>query len=264
MANSTQDKISRPDPADRAGMDPGQKADDLTGRSSRRRKFLLAAAWLALAVATFLAYQPAWRGGLVWDDDAHVTRPELRSAQGLWRIWSDLGATQQYYPLLHSAFWVEHKLWGDATLGYHLVNIALHVLAAFLVWVILRRLAIGGAFLAAAIFALHPVHVESVAWITELKNTLSAVFYLGAALAYLRFDARREPALVRAGDGAVRAGADEQDGHGHAAGGAAGGLLVAAGQAVVAARRAAADAVLCPRRGGGALHGLGGADADRR
>ncbi|MFA6135597.1 MAG: tetratricopeptide repeat protein [Phycisphaerae bacterium] len=151
----------------------------------------MAAAWVALAAATFLAYQPAWRGGLVWDDDAHVTRTDLRSAQGLWRIWTDLRATQQYYPLLHSAFWIEHKLWGDATLGYHLVNIALHVLAAFLAWVILRRLGIGGAFLAAAIFALHPVQVESVAWITELKNTLSAVFYLGAALAYLSFDAKR-------------------------------------------------------------------------
>ena len=179
MANSTQSDISHPDPA------------DLTGRSSRRGKFLLAAAWVALAAATFLAYQPAWRGGLVWDDDAHVTRTDLRSAHGLWRIWTDLKATQQYYPLLHSAFWIEHKLWGDATLGYHLVNIALHVLAAFLVWVILRRLNIGGAFLAAAIFALHPVHVESVAWITELKNTLSAVFYLGAALAYLSFDGKR-------------------------------------------------------------------------
>ncbi|MFA6134190.1 MAG: hypothetical protein WC869_09280, partial [Phycisphaerae bacterium] len=87
----------------------------------------MAAAWVALAAATFLAYQPAWRGGLVWDDDAHVTRTDLRSAQGLWRIWTDLRATQQYYPLLHSAFWIEHKLWGDATLGYHLVNIALHV-----------------------------------------------------------------------------------------------------------------------------------------
>ncbi len=92
-----------------------------------------------------------------------------------------MGATQQYYPLLHSAFWVEHKLWGDATLGYHLVNILLHAAAAVLVALILRRLAIPGAYLAAAIFALHPVQVESVAWITEQKNTLSAVFYLAAA-----------------------------------------------------------------------------------
>ncbi len=148
---------------------------------------------LALAAAVFLAYQPAWQGGFIWDDDAHV-RPELQSWNGLCRIWCDLKATQQYYPLLHSAFWLERGLWGDATLGYHLVNIALHVAAALLVAVILRRLKVPGAYLAAAIFALHPVHVESVAWITELKNTLSAVFYLSAALVYLRFDHSREKA----------------------------------------------------------------------
>ena len=143
----------------------------------------------------FLVYQPAWQGGFIWDDEGHVTRPELRSWQGLCRIWFNLGATQQYYPLLHSAFWTEHILWGDATLGYHLLNIALHALAALLVAWILRRLAVPGAYLAAAIFALHPVQVESVAWITELKNTLSGVFYLGAALLYLRFDETRQRRL---------------------------------------------------------------------
>jgi len=138
-----------------------------------------------------LAYQPAWRGGMLWDDAAHVTKPALRSLEGLGRIWFELEATQQYYPLLHSAFWVEHKLWGDSTLGCHLANIALHALTAVLLALVLRRLEIPGALLAAAIFALHPVHAESVAWITEQKNTLSAVFYLGAALAYLRFDRSR-------------------------------------------------------------------------
>lgn len=138
-----------------------------------------------------VAYSPALRGGFLWDDDAHVTRPELQSWHGLYRIWFKPGATQQYYPLLHSAFWVEHRLWGDTTLGYHLVNLSLHFGAALLVGLILRRLAIPGAFLAAAIFALHPVHVESVAWISELKNTLSAVFYLSAMLCYLRFDENR-------------------------------------------------------------------------
>ena len=146
----------------------------------------------ALLLAVFLAYQPAWQGGLIWDDDAHVTRPELRSWDGLYRIWFDVRATVQYYPLAHSVFWLEHKLWGDATLGYHLVNIFLHGTAALMVWLILRRLAIPGACLAAAIFALHPVQVESVAWITELKNTLSAVFYLSAAMLYLRFDQTRK------------------------------------------------------------------------
>ena len=153
------------------------------------RDWLFAAALLA---AVIVVYQPAWHGGLVWDDDEHITSPELRSWHGLYRIWFDVRATLQYYPLLHSAFWIEHRLWGDDTLGYHLVNIFLHTTAALMAALVLRRLAIPGAYLAAAIFALHPVHVESVAWITEQKNTLSAVFYLGSLLAYLRFDQTRK------------------------------------------------------------------------
>lgn len=143
---------------------------------------------LLLVMATVLAYQPAWNGKPIWDDDGHMTRPELRSLTGLVRIWIEPGATQQYYPLVHTAFWVEYKLWGDVPLGYHLVNILLHVSAALLLLKILQTLRIPGAWLAAAIFALHPVEVESVAWISELKNTLSAVCCLGSALAYLRFD----------------------------------------------------------------------------
>lgn len=145
-----------------------------------------------LVVATCIAYTPALHGGFLWDDAAHVTRPELRSVDGLRRIWFDLGATQQYYPLVHSAFWVEHRLWGDAPFGYHLVNVLLHAAVAALAYFVLRKLRIPGAALATAIFSLHPVHVESVAWITELKNTLSAVFYLTAAWSYLRFDEERE------------------------------------------------------------------------
>ena len=151
--------------------------------------------WLlfaGLVLLTLAVYYPAWHGGMLWDDDAHITRVDLRSLSGLWRIWFDVGATQQYYPAAHSAFWVFYQLWGDNTLGYHLANIVLHASSAFLVAVILRRLAIPGAVLAALIFAVHPVNVESVAWMTELKNTLSGVCYLGAALMYLRFDESRE------------------------------------------------------------------------
>jgi tetratricopeptide (TPR) repeat protein len=151
--------------------------------------------WAALVLAVLVVYHPAWQGGILWDDDKHITLPDLRSWDGLWRIWFDVGATLQYYPVLHSAFWIEHQLWGEATLGYHLVNILLHATAAFLVALILRRLAIPGAYLAAAIFALHPVQTESVAWISEQKNTLSAVFYLGAMLVYLRFDQTRRAPL---------------------------------------------------------------------
>jgi protein O-mannosyl-transferase len=128
---------------------------------------------------------------MLWDDAAHVTRPELRNLHGLWRIWFDLGATQQYYPLLHSAFWVEHLAWGDAVAGYHLVNVALHALSACLVVGIARRLRLPGAWFAGFLFALHPLCVESVAWISEQKSALSGVFYLASGLVYLDFDESR-------------------------------------------------------------------------
>ena len=147
----------------------------------------------AVLLATLLAYGPALRGALLWDDAGHVTRPALQSLAGLGRIWFELGATQQYYPVLHSAFWLEHRLWGDLPLGYHLLNVCLHAAVAGLFALACRRL--GGsraaAWLAAFLFALHPVAVESVAWISEQKNTLSALFYLLAGLAYLRFDRER-------------------------------------------------------------------------
>src|SRR6202142_2596610 len=157
--------------------------------------------WPAVFAAVVAAYWPALRGGLLWDDAAHVTPPALQSLDGLWRIWFSIGATQQYYPLLHSAFWLEHRLWGDAPLGYHLVNLLLHGAAACLFGRVLTRLAVPGAWLAALLFALHPVCVESVAWISEQKNTLSAVFYLAGALAYLRFDRSRRPAHYLAAGG---------------------------------------------------------------
>jgi protein O-mannosyl-transferase len=150
--------------------------------------------WLLLPIllaVTLTAYYPAWHGERVWDDDGHMTRADLAEADGLRRIWLEPGATQQYYPVLHSAFWLQHQLWRDSTLGHHLVNIVLHAISAFLVALIVWRLRVPGAPLAALIFALHPVHVESVAWISELKNTLSGVFFLGAGLAYLRWDGSR-------------------------------------------------------------------------
>ena len=168
----------------RAKQAPAPKAFDIQA----------AGMWALLFLATLTAYLPALHGGLIWDDNMHVTPPELQSLHGLWRIWFDLGATQQYYPLLHSAFWMEHRIWGDAVLGYHLTNVVLHAAAAGLVVMILRRLSIPGAWLAGFIFALHPVCVEAVAWISEQKSTLSAVFYLGSALAYLHFDQTRRRA----------------------------------------------------------------------
>lgn len=150
---------------------------------------------VVLLFVTLTAYLPALSAGFIWDDQpGHVTRPELQSLDGLVRIWIEPGATQQYYPLLHSAFWLEHQLWGDAPFGYHLVNLLLHATAGCLFAAVLRRLVVPGATVAALLFALHPVCVESVAWVSEQKNTLSLVLYLCAALAYLRFETDRRPA----------------------------------------------------------------------
>ena len=153
-----------------------------------RRDWFLA---LALVVVTFLVYAPAWNGKPIWDDEIHLTPAKLSSLHGLAQIWTEPAAAPQYYPLLHTIFWIENKLWGHWPLPYHLVNIALHALTALLVWKILERLELPGAWLTAGIFALHPVMVESVAWISELKNTLSAALCASAALIYLKFDSTR-------------------------------------------------------------------------
>ena len=146
---------------------------------------------LILAIVTILAYQPAWHGGLLWDDDNCTTPPELRSVDGLRRIWFQPRATAQYYPLLYTTYWVQQRLWGDSPSGYHFVNLLLHIGCAVLVLKILRFLRVPGAELAAIIFALHPINVETVAWIAERKNTLSGIFALAATLFYLKFDESR-------------------------------------------------------------------------
>ena len=151
-----------------------------------RRGILLA---LALGMMTIIAYLPAMQsGGFVWDDDDYIIHNQtLRDVEGLWKIWSDPSATPQYYPLVHTTYWVEYRLWELDPTGYHVTNVLLHALGVILLWRLLRQLKVPGAWLAAALFAVHPVHVESVAWITERKNVLSGVFYLGAALAYLKW-----------------------------------------------------------------------------
>jgi tetratricopeptide (TPR) repeat protein len=148
---------------------------------------------ILLVLVVLLAYLPVLRGGFIWDDDVYVTgNAALHDLGGLQRIWFDASAEPQYYPMVHTTFWLEHHLWGLNPFGYHLVNILLHASAAILLWQVLRRLRIPGAWLGAILFALHPVCVESVAWITERKNVLSAVFYFAAALSYLRFVALAE------------------------------------------------------------------------
>ena len=190
-----------------AGVPAGEPAGALPPGSGASRR-IPGWAWAGcVGLLLLAAYWPCLRGGMLWDDDAHVTRADLQPLSGLFRIWTNLRETQQYYPVLHSAFWLEHRLWGDATLGYHLLNVALHGLNACLFAAVLARLGRratgappppGAAWLAALLFAAHPVCVESVAWISEQKNTLSLAFYLLSGLAYLRFEAGRTKASYAA------------------------------------------------------------------
>jgi tetratricopeptide (TPR) repeat protein len=142
-----------------------------------------------VAAAAFLAYWPCLGGELIWDDDAWTTNlAELfRNLSGLRAIWSWPTPLQQYYPLTATTFWIDYQLWGFWTVPYHVENVLLHLLAAGLFWKLLKRLEVPGAGLAGVILALHPLMVESVAWITERKNVLSLALFLGALLAYGRF-----------------------------------------------------------------------------
>jgi Flp pilus assembly protein TadD len=148
-------------------------------------------AWLfgvLLAALTIFAYRPAWNGGFIWDDDVYIVNNELLTApDGLRRIWLSLDSPSQYFPLVYTTFRIEHALWGVNPSGYHWVNLLLHVANALLVWAVLARLKVPGGWLAGAIFALHPVQVESVAWITERKNVLMVFFFLLTLLAWLAF-----------------------------------------------------------------------------
>ncbi len=143
---------------------------------------------LFLLVLTLVAYLPALRCTYIWDDDDYVTEnATLPTVDGLRRIWLEPGAVPQYYPLVHTSFWVEYRIWKLHPFGFHLVNVLLHAITAMFLWRFLRRLSVPGAWLIAAIFAVHPVTVESVAWVTERKNVLCAVFYFASLLVYWRF-----------------------------------------------------------------------------
>ncbi len=148
-------------------------------------------AWLAgalLVALVFAVYWPTLSNGLVSDDEYYIRGTEkLASPAGLRDIWLRFGATPQYYPVVHTSLWLEYHLWGLDPRGYHAVNLLLHAAAVLLLWRLLVRLEVPGAWLGAALFAVHPVEVESVAWASERKNVMSAVFALGALLAYLRF-----------------------------------------------------------------------------
>jgi len=138
--------------------------------------------------ATFVSYSSAIRGGFIWNDDTFLTEnPAIKASNGLYDIWLTT-RLPDYFPLTSTSLWLEWRLWGKNATGYHIVNVLLHGLSAVLIWLILKRLQIPGAWVAGLVFAIHPVNVESVAWITERKNVLPMVFYLLSVLWYLKFD----------------------------------------------------------------------------
>jgi tetratricopeptide (TPR) repeat protein len=159
------------------------------GNQTAMRTIFLA---LLLSGLTILAYRPVWNAGFIWDDDRYVTNnPLLAAPDGLRRIWFSLDAPSQYFPLTYTVLRIERSLWGLNPAGYHWVNLLFHVANALLVWRVLARLNVPGAWPVAMIFALHPVQVESVAWISELKNLLMGFFFLLTLLAWIEFVDRR-------------------------------------------------------------------------
>ena len=182
----------KPDrPSSRRGPVPDSPTADRTPRpnaAANRRRDLLAG--LALAVLSVVIYLPAVDGEFLWDDAAFTEAAAVREPSGLADIWFSPRALENeghYWPLVYTSFWLEHRLWGFEPVPFHLTNILLHLVNSLLLWGLLRRCAVPGAFVAAAVFAVHPVHVESVAWVIERKDVLSALFYLTAAGAWMRF-----------------------------------------------------------------------------
>ena len=178
-ANAPGTGVTPPSPA------RGREAETATGRWRAE-----APALLGLTLLVWGCYFPALSGGFVWDDAIFAEEPVIHRWSGLWSIWfspRDIRNEGHYWPIVYTTFWLEHKLWGLAPLGYHLVNVVLHLVNTVLVWRLLVTLAVPGAWAVAAVFAVHPLHVESVAWVIERKDLLSALFYLSAVLVWIRF-----------------------------------------------------------------------------
>jgi len=161
-----------------------------TSASDNDADLPLALGQAALIVLAVLAvYIPAMRAGFVWDDDTSLLKNIGVEEHGLLQIWFSTNLVN-YWPVTWTSFWLEHELWGFRPTGYHVNNVLVHAASSLLVWRVLLRLQVPGAWLAALVFAVHPVNVESVAWISQRKNVLSMLFYVSAVLCYLRFDSR--------------------------------------------------------------------------
>ena len=161
-------------------------------KRDERTAWQLVAQAAVIVGAVLLVYLPAWRAGFVWDDEQLITaNPLLRTFSGLIEIWSG-GRTADYFPMTNTVFWIERHLFGENATGYHAINILLHGADAILVWLVLHRLQIPGAWFAGLIFGIHPVHVESVAWTSELKNVLAMFFTLLSIFSFVGSNEQRQ------------------------------------------------------------------------
>jgi protein O-mannosyl-transferase len=162
--------------------------------SGRPGNYLTAAAPLGIlagliliVIVAAIAYFPSISGGFIWDDYLLlVDNPLVKASNGLHQIWCTAQAID-YWPATNTSFWIEWRLWGMNSTAYHVANLILHVLESLLIWIILRKLSVPGAMLAALVFAVHPVNVESVAWIAQRKNTMAMLFFLLSILWYVKY-----------------------------------------------------------------------------
>ncbi|MGI9251185.1 MAG: glycosyltransferase family 39 protein [Pseudohongiellaceae bacterium] len=158
------------------------------------QRWLPQVAGATLFLLALVSYWEVFFAGFIWDDRVFHSAAPIAELSGLGDIWFNLARSvpleTHYWPLVYTTFWLEHKLWGFNPLGYHLVNVLLHGAVSVVLWRLLAKMAVPGAWLIAAVFVLHPVHVESVAWVIGRKDLLATLFYLLTATYWLRYRER--------------------------------------------------------------------------
>jgi tetratricopeptide (TPR) repeat protein len=173
---------------------PAQERRGILSAKPAAISLTLPAQIVAIVVAVGWIYWPALRGDYLWDDDRYISNNYLlQTVAGLEKIWLRPGITADYYPVQATVQWVQWHLWGFDTLGYHVTNVVLHVISSLLVWRLLSKFRLRLAWLGGLLFAIHPVQVESVAWMAELKNTLSLPPLLWAMCLYIDYDEEKRP-----------------------------------------------------------------------
>jgi len=177
---------NRPPPA--AFRPPAAAADVSTDDAARWQNLLLQAAIIILA--GLWIYSPTYHGEWLWDDDQLVWQNAVvqsTSLRGLAKLWFNPDGAD-FFPLSYTALWAQWPFFHDQPTGYHITTIVLHIVASLLLWALLDRMRIPGAWLSGLLFAIHPVAVESVAWVSETKNTLSLPFFLLSCLCWVMQD----------------------------------------------------------------------------